>query len=388
MADFKNQTDLLKAAGALNDSFEHRWKEKGLGAALDELQDLEGVMGQPDFWDEPDKAKEISVNKSNLEKRVLPWKELKGELGDFPDLVELTFEEFEDQKEALESLAADFIKLEEKFEELLMAEALTGQDDHRNAILTLNSGAGGTESQDWADMLLRMYLRWFEKKGFKVETLDHQAGEEAGLKAATLMVKGENAFGYLKSENGVHRLVRISPFDSNKRRHTSFASVHIVPDLDDSVQIHIDKKDLREDTYRASGAGGQHVNKTDSAIRITHIPTGIVVQCQNERSQHKNRATAMKMLEAQLYQKEKEEQQEDLENRSGEKKDVAWGSQIRNYVFHPYKMVKDVRTEHETGNVEAVMDGDLDPFVNAYLKGLAGEGFSKKDSTEQASLVE
>jgi peptide chain release factor 2 len=269
--------------------------------------------------------------------------------------------------------------MQESFEELLMAEALTGVDDSKNAIVTISSGAGGTESQDWAEMLFRMYTRWFEKRGFAVETVDIQPGEEAGIKSATVIVKGENVFGYLKSENGVHRLVRISPFDSNKRRHTSFASVHIAPDIEEDIEINVDDRDLRVDTYRSSGAGGQHVNKTDSAIRITHIPTGIVVQCQNERSQMKNRSTAMKMLKARLYEMEKERMSEDIESRSGEKRDVAWGSQIRSYVFHPYKMVKDLRTDHETGNIEAVMDGDLDPFVNAYLKSLSGVVPKKAD---------
>ncbi len=378
MAEFRNQQDITKGAQDLRSAFTKRWDARAIGAALDELADLESLMSQPDFWDDADKARDISVKKSDLEKRVIPWRELRDELTDFPELVELTFEELDDAKEALESLNGDFTKMSDRFEELLMREALDGEDDHRNAIMTINSGAGGTESQDWADMLLRMYTRWFDKRGYRVETADLQAGEEAGIKSATLMIRGESAFGYLKSENGVHRLVRISPFDSNKRRHTSFASVHITPEIDDDVNIDIDEKDLRVDTYRASGAGGQHVNKTDSAIRITHIPTGIVVQCQNERSQHKNRNTAMKMLEARLYQLEKDKKEEDIESRAGEKRDVAWGSQIRSYVFHPYKMVKDLRTEHETGNVEAVMDGDLDPFIFAYLKGLAGGTFSGK----------
>jgi len=216
-----------------------------------------------------------------------------------------------------------------------------------------------------------MFNRWFENRGFDVDLLDLQDGEEAGIKSASLLVKGENAFGYLKGENGVHRLVRISPFDSNKRRHTSFASVHVAPDLDDDVEVDIDEKDLRVDTYRASGAGGQHINKTDSAIRITHIPTGIVVQCQNERSQHKNRSTAMKMLKARLYELEKAKREAEVESKSGEKRDVAWGSQIRSYVMHPYKMVKDLRTGEQTSDVDSVMDGELDPFIESYLKNLS-----------------
>lgn len=372
MAEYRNKAELTKGATQTRENFDGYWKSRNLDAQLAELHDLESDMERPDFWDDADRARTISMKKADMEKRLAPWQAMRGELVDFPDLIELTLEEYDDEKEAVESLSADLIKMEERLERLLMAEALNGEDDNRNAIVTINSGAGGTESQDWADMLLRMYTRWFEDRGFRTETLDLQDGEEAGIKAATLMVKGENAFGYLKSENGVHRLVRISPFDSNKRRHTSFAAVHIAPDIDDSVEIEVEDKDLKVDTYRASGAGGQHINKTDSAIRITHMPTGIVVQCQNERSQHKNRSTAMKMLKARLYEMEKDKLREDAESRAGEKRDVAWGSQIRSYVFHPYKMVKDLRTGFETGNVEGVMDGNLDGFVEAYLKSLAG----------------
>ena len=380
MADFRNKQEFLKAVREITDEFESRWSARGIGASLDELADLQASMEKPDFWNDQDLAKEISMKKADLEKRIAPWRDLRGELTDFPELVELTFEETADVKAALDSLAGDFQALDEKFEALLMAEALTGDDDHCNAIVTISSGAGGTESQDWTAMLMRMYLRWFENRGFSVSTWDLQDGEEAGIKSVTLQVRGHMASGYMRAENGIHRLVRISPFDSNKRRHTSFASVHVMPEIDDAIKVNIDKKDLREDTYRASGAGGQHVNKTDSAIRITHIPTGIVVQCQNERSQHKNRSTAMKMLEAKLYQLEQEKLTEDIESRSGEKKDVAWGSQIRSYVFHPYKMVKDLRTGYETSDVEGVMDGDLDGFINAYLKSLVP---SKKEKVEK-----
>ncbi|MEQ9365971.1 MAG: peptide chain release factor 2 [Leptospirales bacterium] len=372
MAEYRNRMELSKGAVETRANFDRYWNSRGLDGQLAELHDLESDMERPDFWDDADRARNTSMKKADLEKRLEPWKVMRAELTDFPDLIELTLEEYDNEKEAVESLGKDLAALNDRLEGLLMAEALNGEDDDRNAIVTINSGAGGTESQDWADMLLRMYTRWFEDRGFRTETLDLQDGEEAGIKAASLMVKGENAFGYLKSENGVHRLVRISPFDSNKRRHTSFASVHVAPDIDDSIEIDIEDKDLRVDTYRASGAGGQHINKTDSAIRITHIPTGVVVQCQNERSQHKNRSTAMKMLKARLYEMEKAKLTEDAESRAGEKRDVAWGSQIRSYVFHPYKMVKDLRTGYETGNVEGVMDGNLDGFVEAYLKSLAG----------------
>jgi peptide chain release factor 2 len=244
---------------------------------------------------------------------------------------------------------------------------LGGHDDSLNAIITIHPGAGGTESQDWAEMLFRMYLRYCDRSGYKAEVMDYQDGDEAGLKSATINVLGEFAYGYLKAEAGVHRLVRISPFDSNKRRHTSFASVFVYPELDDNIEINIDPGDLRIDTYRASGAGGQHVNKTSSAVRITHIPTNIVVQCQNERSQFQNKANAMKMLTAKLYQREKEEEAKKREVVESVKKDISWGSQIRSYVFHPYNMVKDHRTNVETSNVQAVMDGDLDAFIKDFL---------------------
>lgn len=383
MAEYRNQEELKRAHNGISESFLNRWKEKKVEEALHELEDLKAEMERPDFWDHADLAREKSIRKSDLEEQLEPWAKLKGDLQDFPDLIELTIEEEGDPKSAMESLSNEFASLEERFEDLLMADALSGPDDSRNAIVTINSGAGGTESQDWAEMLFRMYTRWFDTKQFKTETADLQPGEEAGIKSATIIVRGSNAFGHLKSENGIHRLVRISPFDSNKRRHTSFASVHVSPEIEDDIDIDIEEKDLRVDTYRASGAGGQHINKTDSAIRITHIPTGIVVACQNERSQHKNRATAMKMLKGRLYDLERQKLRDDIESRSGEKKDVAWGSQIRSYVFHPYKMVKDIRTDHETSNVEGVMDGDLDPFINAYLKSLVG--ISKKSEKSEKS---
>lgn len=244
---------------------------------------------------------------------------------------------------------------------------LSGEHDANNAMLTIHAGAGGTEAQDWADILLRMYLRWTEKKKFTTEILDLLPGDEAGTKSVTIMVSGHNAYGYLRSEMGIHRLVRISPFDTQKRRHTSFASVFIFPELDDDINVEINDKDIRIDTFRASGAGGQHVNKTSSAIRITHFPTGIVVQCQNERSQFSNKNTAMKMLKAQIYEYEKKQQKEDQQVLHGDKKEIAWGSQIRSYVMQPYRMVKDHRTNHETGNVDSVMDGNLDPFIKAFL---------------------
>ena len=274
--------------------------------------------------------------------------------------------EVEDQ-ETLTEVRGMLPDLEKKISRMEFARMLSGEHDASNAIVSINAGAGGTEAQDWAEILLRMYLRWCERKGFKAEITEYQPGDEAGTKGVTFTVTGAYAYGYLKAEKGIHRLVRISPFDSNARRHTSFSSVFVFPELSDDVDIEIQEKDLKVDTYRASGAGGQHVNKTDSAIRITHIPSGIVVSCQNQRSQHKNRAIAMKQLKARLYELEMEKKENEAEALGGEKKDIAWGSQIRSYVLHPYRMVKDHRTGHEVGNADAVLDGDLDGFIEAYL---------------------
>ncbi len=290
---------------------------------------------------------------------------LSSELSDFEELLELTNgdENSSEVKEIQESLA----KISNEFELLEIATLLSGPNDASNAIMTIHPGAGGTESQDWAEMLFRMYNRWCETRGFNVKLLDYLTGDEAGLKSATLEIEGEFAYGYLRSESGVHRLVRISPFDANNRRHTSFVSVYIFPEVDDDIKIEIRDEDLRVDTYRASGAGGQHVNKTSSAVRLTHIPTGIVVQCQNERSQIKNKATAMRLLRSRLYQMELEEQRKKQETMAKSKKKIEWGSQIRSYVFHPYNMVKDHRTNVETSNIQAVMDGGIDMFINAFL---------------------
>jgi peptide chain release factor 2 len=263
---------------------------------------------------------------------------------------------------------AAFNTLKEDVENLRIETLLNGQYDRNNAIFTIHSGAGGLEAQDWAEMLLRMYTRWAEKKGYAVSVLDMLRDYEAGIKSATLLIEGENAYGYLKSEKGVHRLVRISPFDAAGKRHTSFASVDVMPELDDDIKVEINEDDLKIDTYRSGGAGGQHVNKTDSAVRITHLPTGIIVQCQNERSQHSNKDMAMKMLAAKLLELKEQEQKDKIDGIKGEYREIAWGSQIRSYVFHPYNMVKDHRTSEETGNVGAVMDGELDNFINAYLK--------------------
>ena len=275
-------------------------------------------------------------------------------------------EEAEDE-DSLKEAETLIRQLTREIERMEFARMLSGEHDASNATLSINAGAGGTEAQDWADMLLRMYLRYCEHKGFKTELTEYQPGEDAGLKSATLTVEGDYAYGYLKAESGIHRLVRLSPFDANSRRHTSFCSVFVFPELDDSVEVEVEDKDIKVDTYRASGAGGQHVNKTDSAIRITHLPTGIVVACQNQRSQHNNRATAMKQLKARLYEMEMRKKEEEAASISEDKKDIGWGSQIRSYVLHPYRMVKDHRTGYEVGNTDAVLDGDLDGFIEAYL---------------------
>lgn len=288
---------------------------------------------------------------------------LEAEVNDLGELIEMT-EEDSPEVDELTTAIDDLAKKLDKFEFTAM---LSGPDDHRDAIVTIHPGAGGTESQDWADMLFRMYNRWAERRSFTVDLIDHQPGDEAGLKSATFEIKGDYAYGYLKAESGVHRLVRISPFDANSRRHTSFVSVHVYPVIDDNIEIEIKDEDVRVDTYRASGAGGQHVNKTSSAIRLTHEPTGIVVTCQSERSQHKNKDSAFLVLKSRLYQLQKEEEAKKMEKFEKSKKKIEWGSQIRSYVFHPYNMVKDHRTNVETGNVQAVMDGDIDRFIEAYL---------------------
>ncbi|HVY56013.1 MAG TPA: peptide chain release factor 2 [Thermodesulfobacteriota bacterium] len=335
------------------------------------LKELEEITGKEGFWDNAEKAQEILKEQSRIKNTLDSLKKLSTDLEDVEVLEELSAEEEDEEaaREAREKLS----EITSRVETLEFKRILGDPDDERNAIVSINAGAGGTEAQDWAEMLLRMYLRYAELNGFTTEFVEYQEGDEAGMKSATFLVKGDYAFGYLKGESGVHRLVRISPFDSNKRRHTSFASVFVSPEIDENIEIEIEEKDLRVDTYRASGAGGQHVNKTDSAIRITHFPTGIVVSCQNERSQHQNRATAMKILKARLYELEKEKQREKLDELNSSKKDIGWGSQIRSYVLHPYRMIKDHRTGYETGNVEPVLNGDLSEFIKAYLQMQAGK---------------
>ena len=323
-------------------------------------------MTHPDFWNDQQKAQKV-INESNaLKDQVNQLNELNEAYENLDLTYELVKEENDEELKA--ELEEEITKLSQKMNDFELQLLLSEEYDSKNAILELHPGAGGTESQDWGSMLLRMYTRWGEKHGFKVETLDYLPGDEAGIKSVTLLFKGHNAYGYLKAEKGVHRLVRISPFDSSGRRHTSFVSCEVMPEFDDDINIEIRTEDLKIDTYRASGAGGQHINTTDSAVRITHLPTNTVVTCQNERSQIKNRAQAMNMLKAKLYQLEIEQQQSELDEIRGEQKEIGWGSQIRSYVFHPYSMVKDHRTSAETGNLGAVMDGDIDMFIDAYLR--------------------
>ncbi|WP_341776047.1 peptide chain release factor 2 [Staphylococcus hyicus] len=332
-----------------------------------DIQEYEEMMAQPNFWDDQSKAQQIIDQNNALNSIVTTYHDINNDIEDMKATHELLQEdEEEDLKNELEALVRNFGPTIDRFELQLL---LDGEHDANNAILELHPGAGGTESQDWTNMLLRMYQRFCEQQGFKVEIVDYQAGDEAGVKSVTMIVKGHNAYGYLKAEKGVHRLVRISPFDSSGRRHTSFASCDVIPEFNnEKIEIEINPDDITVDTFRASGAGGQHINKTESAIRITHHPTGIVVNNQNERSQIKNREAAMKMLKAKLYQLEIEQKAQELAEIRGEQKEIGWGSQIRSYVFHPYSMVKDHRTNAETGNVNAVMDGDIGPFIDAYLR--------------------
>lgn len=317
------------------------------------------------FYDDMDAAGKIMQKIKGLRAKLSRYTELKTSWEDLVTLVQLAIEE--EDESVLDEVKNGYKTLCANLEEMKLETMLSGKYDKNSAIFTLHAGAGGTEAQDWCEMLYRMFTRWAERRGFKVETLDYLDGEEAGIKSVTFLVEGLNAYGYAKSEKGVHRLVRISPFDSAARRHTSFASVEVMPEIDDDIEVNISPDDLKVDTYRSSGAGGQHINKTESAIRITHIPTGVVVTCQNERSQHKNRETAMKMLKSKLIEIAEREQKERIEDLKGVQMEIGWGSQIRSYVFHPYTMVKDHRTSFEVGNINAVMDGDIDGFINAYL---------------------
>lgn len=331
---------------------------------------MERAAQDPAFWADQAKAQKVQRQMKTLQDWIGSWKALDKESEDLEILAQMAEEE-KDQ-DTLGEIANQAAQVQEKVRELELKKMLSGEDDSRPAILSIHPGAGGTESQDWAQMLLRMYIAWLEKRGFKYEILDEQPAEEAGIKSATLEVTGDFAFGYLKSEIGVHRLVRISPYDANARRHTSFAAVYVYPEIEDA-EYEINESDIKVDTFRAGGAGGQHINKTDSAVRMTHIPTGIVVACQSERSQHKNRASAMKMLRAKVYQHHRDEEEKKRESKKASKLKIEWGSQIRSYVLQPYQLVKDVRTDYETSDSQGVLNGNIDGFINAYLLALDAE---------------
>ena len=342
-------------------------------AKEEKIAELEYKMGEPSFWDDAAAAQKLNQELAALKGGVDTYKGLMAKYEDAETLYEMGIEEGDASME--DDIRAELDLIAEGLETLQLEVLLSGDYDANDAILTLHAGAGGTEAQDWTQMLLRMYGRWAERHGFTVETADLQPGDEAGVKSATLFIKGHNAYGFLKSEKGVHRLVRISPFDSQARRHTSFSACDVMPEIDDAVEVPINMDDVRVDYYRASGAGGQHINKTSSAVRMTHEPTGIVVQCQNERSQLQNKEQCMKMLRAKLFELEQEKKEEEIAKLEGIQQKIEWGSQIRSYVFQPYTMVKDVRTNAETGNVQAVMDGELDPFIRAYLNAKANHEF-------------
>ena len=330
------------------------------------LQELEAKTAEPNFWNDTENSQKILSEISKLSGKIKEFEKLKNSFDDLETLVELSCQENDDS--SAEEIKQQFKDIKKELKQQTLSTLLTGEYDSQNAILTFHAGAGGTESQDWAEMLCRMYTRWAEKHKYKVKMLDFLDGEEAGFKSASLLVEGTNAYGYLKGENGVHRLVRISPFDASGRRHTSFASLEVIPEINDEIKVDINPEDIKMDVFRASGAGGQHVNKTSSAVRLTHIPTGIVVACQNERSQFQNRDTAMKILKSKLIEIKEREHLEKIEDIKGVQKEISWGSQIRSYVFMPYTLVKDHRTGCEVGNVEAVMNGELDEFIDAYLK--------------------
>ncbi len=333
---------------------------------------LEEQTASPDFWNDPENSQKISRKISQMKDTIAAYEKLVGDHEDLLTMIEIANEE--NDESMLQDIRDSAEAFRSELEEQKLTTLLSGEYDPLNAIVTFHAGAGGTEAMDWAQMLYRMYTRWAERHQFRYKILDYLEGEEAGLKSASILIEGTNAYGYLKSESGVHRLVRVSPFDSSGRRHTSFASVEVIPEINDEIEVEINPDDLRVDTYRSSGAGGQHINKTDSAIRITHLPTGIVVACQNERSQHQNREVAMRMLKSKLLEIKEREQLDKIEDIKGDQKDNAWGSQIRSYVFMPYTLVKDHRTGYEVGNIGAVMDGDLDGFINAFLKSKSRAG--------------
>ncbi|HQF39802.1 MAG TPA: peptide chain release factor 2 [Opitutaceae bacterium] len=359
---FSHIDNITKRAG-------HLWRFLNCEQKQREIEALEGQMGAPSFWDNQERAQTHIAKLNGLKRAVLPVVAFQKKVDDLGVMLELVEAASPEEKEMYEhELETSVVAMGTELDELEIASFLTGQFDRNNAIFSIQSGAGGTESNDWADILFRMYNRWAERRGFTVELQDVQAGDQAGITKATMLIKGENAYGYAKAERGVHRLVRISPFDANKRRHTSFCAVDVIAEINEEINIDIPDTDIRVDVYRSSGKGGQGVNTTDSAVRITHLPTGLVVVCQNERSQIKNKASAMSVLKARLYERKLDEQRSEMERFYGEKGEIGWGSQIRSYVLQPYQMVKDLRTGVETSNVDAVLDGDLDRFINGWLR--------------------
>ncbi len=347
----------------------------GYDQMLQEKKRLDEQAAQPDFWNDVENTKKVLKEQKAVNEKIASYDILVRMYEDAQTMLELaeeeSFSDEEEQETFLQEIRQNISEITDKIEEEKLSALLSGEFDANNAILTFHAGAGGTEAQDWVQMLYRMYARWSERHHFKVKVLDYLAGEEAGIKSASILISGTNAYGFLKSEHGVHRLVRISPFDASGRRQTSFASLEVMPEIDDDYDIEINPADLKVDTYRSGGAGGQHVNKTESAIRITHLPTGVIVACQNERSQHQNREVAMKMLKSKLVKIKEKEHLKRIEDIKGEQQQIGWGSQIRSYVFMPYTLVKDHRTNYETGNINAVMDGELDPFINEYLKAVS-----------------
>ncbi len=360
--------DTLREIDAILDDIKELYNSINVEALKEQLAKLEKETFQDNFWKDQNRVAQVNQEISRLKRRVFPWDELIREVSETKELMEIALSESD--REMMNEITAKVKDFKINFEELETLELLSDKDDDKFAYLTIHPGAGGTESQDWANMLFRMYVRWAENHQYGIDVVDYTPGDEAGIKSATINIKGDFAYGFLKCERGIHRLVRISPFDSNNRRHTSFASIEVIPEVPEDIDIEINESDLRIDTYRASGAGGQHVNKTDSAVRITHLPSGIVVQCQNERSQHKNKAYAMKILKARLYEMKEKELEEKKMEQISEQKDISWGNQIRSYVFQPYTLVKDHRTGEETGSIEYVLDGDIDRFLYAYLKTL------------------
>lgn len=358
---------IINALTAMRDELARMMTQLRIAEKEQEAAALEAQAAAPDFWDDSDTAQKKMQKMSKLKGQVEKWQKVFGRMSDALELAELGDDDL------LDDLTAETEALTSLFDKMSLEAMLSGDYDGEDAILSIHAGAGGTEAQDWAQILERMYLRWMERRGYKVEIIDKTYGEEAGIKSVTVNVRGDSAYGYLQSEQGVHRLVRISPYDSNARRHTSFAKVELIPDIADDIEIDIAEKDIRVDVYRASGPGGQSVNTTDSAVRVTHIPTGITAQSQNEKSQHKNKDRAMSVLKARLFEHERQKQEAELAELKGENVDAGWGNQIRSYVLHPYQMVKDLRTKHETGNTSGVLDGDLDPFMESYLRYKIGD---------------